>query len=172
MNQKSGENKITKLISRYEKMLNNNTLSFLDTHEIKDIPDDENYSMILGSFFFKNRKIYELLYKDIKNNNLKELHIDYMINAATKRGLVAVIDPVVTEEKEVKSGEVKDKKITSSTSSRYNKLLKKIGPIKIFIPLFFNSKADSPIMIFGFLEESNFFENSPSFLNIFLISSV
>ena len=40
--------------------------------KIKDIPDDENYSMILGSFFFKNRKIYELLYKDIKNNNLKE----------------------------------------------------------------------------------------------------
>ena len=46
--------------------------------------------MILGSFFFKNRKIYELLYKDIKNNNLKELHIDYMINAATKRGLAVL----------------------------------------------------------------------------------
>ena len=58
--------------------------------KIKDIPDDENYSMILGSFFFKNRKIYELLYKDIKNNNLKELHIDYMINAATKRGLAVL----------------------------------------------------------------------------------
>ena len=35
---------------------------------------------------------------------------------ATKRGFVAVKDPVVTEEKEVKSGEVTDKKITNTSN--------------------------------------------------------
>ena len=35
---------------------------------------------------------------------------------ATKRGFVAVKDPVITEEKEVKSGEVKDKKITNTSN--------------------------------------------------------
>ena len=35
---------------------------------------------------------------------------------ATKRGFVAVKDPVITEEKEVKSGEVTDKKITNTSN--------------------------------------------------------
>ena len=48
MSQKSGENKITKLISRYENMLNNNTLSFFDSHEFEDIADHYIERGLLG----------------------------------------------------------------------------------------------------------------------------
>ena len=42
---------------------------------------------------------------------------------------------------------------------------------KIYFPLV-NSKVDSPIIIIGFFEDNNFFENSFSLSNIFFISSV
>lgn len=48
MSQKSGENKITKLISRYENMLNNNTQSFFDSHEFEDIADHYIEKGLLG----------------------------------------------------------------------------------------------------------------------------
>ncbi|GIR13500.1 MAG: hypothetical protein CM15mP23_20750 [Cryomorphaceae bacterium] len=48
MNHKSGENKIAKLISRYENMLNNNTQSFFDTHEFEDIADHYIEKGLLG----------------------------------------------------------------------------------------------------------------------------
>ena len=48
MSQKSGENKITKLISRYENMLNNNTQSFFDSHEFEDIADHYIERGLLG----------------------------------------------------------------------------------------------------------------------------
>ena len=48
MNHKSGENKIAKLISRYENMLNNNTQSFFDSHEFEDIADHYIEKGLLG----------------------------------------------------------------------------------------------------------------------------
>ena len=48
MSQKSGENKIIKLISRYENMLNNNTQSFFDSHEFEDIADHYIEKGLLG----------------------------------------------------------------------------------------------------------------------------
>ena len=48
MNHKSGENNISKLISRYENMLNNNTQSFFDTHEFEDIADHYIEKGLLG----------------------------------------------------------------------------------------------------------------------------
>ena len=48
MNHKSGENKIIKLISRYENMLNNNTQSFFDSHEFEDIADHYIEKGLLG----------------------------------------------------------------------------------------------------------------------------
>lgn len=48
MSQKSGENKIIKLISRYESMLNNNTQSFFDSHEFEDIADHYIEKGLLG----------------------------------------------------------------------------------------------------------------------------
>jgi len=48
MSQKSGENKIIKLISRYENMLKNNTQSFFDSHEFEDIADHYIEKGLLG----------------------------------------------------------------------------------------------------------------------------
>lgn len=48
MSKKSGENKIIKLISRYENMLNNNTQSFFDSHEFEDIADHYIEKGLLG----------------------------------------------------------------------------------------------------------------------------
>ena len=48
MSRKSGENKIAKLISRYENMLNSNTQSFFDSHEFEDIADHYIEKGLLG----------------------------------------------------------------------------------------------------------------------------
>ena len=48
---------------------------------------------------------------------------------------------------------VNDKKITSLISFKYFRFLKKIGPIIIFIPKFFNSIADCKVL-FGSEPES------------------
>ena len=44
--------------------------------------------MILGSFIFRNKDIFNKLYKDIENKGYKELHIDFMIPAALERKLI------------------------------------------------------------------------------------
>lgn len=49
---------------------------------IKSRPLNSNYSMILGSFIFKNKEIYEKLYDEISKKINGELHIDYMIKEA------------------------------------------------------------------------------------------
>ena len=55
--------------------------------KIKESPGSKNYSMILGSFWFKNSLIYKTLYNDIANGKYKELHIDHMIDAALRRDM-------------------------------------------------------------------------------------
>ncbi len=55
---------------------------------IKKAPKNSEYSMILGSFIFKNKDVFNSLFKDIENSGHKELHIDFMISAALERKLV------------------------------------------------------------------------------------
>jgi NDP-sugar pyrophosphorylase family protein len=55
---------------------------------IKGLPKNSEYSMILGSFIFRNKDVFNKLYKDIENKGYKELHIDFMIPAALERKLI------------------------------------------------------------------------------------
>ena len=55
---------------------------------IKGLPKNSEYSMILGSFIFRNKDIFNKLYKDIENKGYKELHIDFMIPAAIRKLIV------------------------------------------------------------------------------------
>ena len=57
---------------------------------IKSIPRNSNYSMILGSFIFKDKKVYEKLFDKISQKIQGELHIDFMIKEALDMGLDVV----------------------------------------------------------------------------------
>lgn len=57
---------------------------------IKKRPDNKNYSMILGSFIFKNKRLYQKIYKELLKEGRSELHIDYMIDIALRMDLKVV----------------------------------------------------------------------------------
>ena len=58
--------------------------------KIKSSPEHDDYSMILGSFLFKNKEVYERLFNEIEKSVDTELHIDFMIEEAIKLNLKVI----------------------------------------------------------------------------------
>ncbi len=72
----------------YGWVLSENNL--INKTNIKKKPNDKNYSMILGSFIFKNKELYQKIYKELLKQAPGELHIDYMIDIALSMDLKVV----------------------------------------------------------------------------------
>ena len=85
-----------------------------------------------------------LLSENLSSQENQQVFEEVIVTAEKRDESLQTISQAVTA---ITESEIEDKNITSSTSSRYNKLLKKIGPIKNFTPLFFNSKADSKLLL-------------------------
>ena len=64
--------------------------NIINKTRIKKKPDNKNYSMVLGSFIFKNKKVYQKIYKELLKKAPGELHIDYMIDIALHMGLKVI----------------------------------------------------------------------------------
>ena len=67
----------------------------IESFSIKEIPKDRNSSVILGVFLFKNRSVFEKLYYETLNqskNQIKEIHIDNLVDTALNNGMKIKID--------------------------------------------------------------------------------
>ena len=68
--------------------INPNT-GLVDSLSIKTSPLSKNSNIIIGTFLFKNKYLYEELYLETQklNIDLKEIHIDHLIQTAVDKGL-------------------------------------------------------------------------------------
>lgn len=62
---------------------------FVDSISIKTSPTSKNSNIIIGTFLFKNKSLYEELYLETQkfNSGLKEIHIDHLVQTAVSKGL-------------------------------------------------------------------------------------
>lgn len=62
---------------------------FVDSISIKTSPTSKNSNIIIGTFLFKNKSLYEELYLETQklNSVLKEIHIDHLVQTAVSKGL-------------------------------------------------------------------------------------
>jgi len=62
---------------------------FVDSLSIKTAPTSKNSNIIIGTFLFKNKSLYEELYLETQklNSGLKEIHVDHLVQTAVSKGL-------------------------------------------------------------------------------------
>jgi len=67
----------------------NPSSGFVDSLSIKTAPTSKNSNIIIGTFLFKNKSLYEELYLETQklNSGLKEIHVDHLVQTAVSKGL-------------------------------------------------------------------------------------